>query len=74
MIDWMKGISKKNEVITIYDKGVCIGFIVRSNVLFGWTEISCMGWSACMDLKDPEWVRGFEKRKDAVEYLKRKMR
>lgn len=61
---------KKNEIISYFENGRCIGFICRRSVVFGCAQEIQNGWIACEGLLSHKWVGNFSTRKEAVAFLR----
>lgn len=59
----------KNEILSLFDKGMCIGFICRRSVVYGITQGIENGWIATQSMHEPKWKGNFPTRKAAREYL-----
>lgn len=64
----MTAITKRQEVTSIFENDVCIGFIARRCVVFGVCEIGHR-WCVTKDLKQENWGGAFCTRKQAIEFL-----
>lgn len=59
----------ENEIKSVYMDDICVGFICRRSMVFGYMQEIPNYWIATTTLAAPEWEGGFEARKDARAWL-----
>ena len=62
-------IEYEKQVNTIYEDQRRLGFAVRMDVLFGWTQEEPNQWAACKDLLNPEWEYPLKNRREVITFL-----
>lgn len=68
---FMSNTEFKNEVKSVFENEIGIGFITRGTVLFGWSsDIDTTRWWATACLDNSKWKGPFANRKAATNYLR----
>lgn len=66
-------IEHKKEILSIFENGICIGFIARRSVIRGYALDIENGWIVVEDFSNlSEWRGNYLTRKQAISALKGK--